>query len=328
MKKLLAFCVIFAVAVGFAACGDGENREAIESGAMSPEVVDQPSEPPETEPEPELEPQPEPEPDAPTYDLENDDEYFYEPQSNESDEIWHDFLGMTFSEMRESIAIHGAAAFEDATGWNIVFDDPADIVSITEPHVMARGYSSTMGSFIHVLFTYRHWRDGWRVNGYAIWDDWNVQPQVTRGRWEGRRHVDAEAVDVRFYGIVDWGGGQIALPVYASIPGDIFAEEFIRLFRQYVGTDGWEHVTILDMWFIGSRLYVNLDDSVVNAAQGSAAGYAIHVSLYRTLFSIPGVEEIVVLVDGQTEVMSDHIGFGHIDRRDDLQIQLYLELSQ
>ena len=82
------------------------------------------------------------------------------------------------------------------------------------------------------------------------------------------------------------------------------------------------------MWFIGdNRLYVNLSGEVMNA-QGSAAGFATLASMYRTLFSLPNVEEIVVLVDGQSEQMGDHIGFPHINKRDDTDVQLWLRLPQ
>jgi len=243
-------------------------------------------------------------------------------QLHESDEMWFDFFDITFSDMRQSIMEYGAIAFEDATGIDIVFNNPNEIISIVEPHVMARGLSSSRQSFVYVIFTYQHWRNGWRVDGYNIWGQWNMQPQLTRGIREGRRYVDENAVGVRFYERVDWGGGQSSPPIHASIPGEIFAEEFISLMRQYVG------INILDMWFIGEgRLYVNLD-SVIMDQQGSAAGYANLVSLYKALFSIPGVEEIVVLVEGQSEQASDHMGFGHISRRDDTYIQSMLELPR
>jgi len=248
------------------------------------------------------------------------------PQLYQPEEIWHSFHEMTFCDMRESIATYGAAAFIDATGWEIIFDNPDEILSIVDPHVLARGYSSSMQTFIHVLFTYQHWRSGWRVVGYGLWEHWDMQPQLTRGLWEGRRYVDADAVDVRFYGIVDWGGGQISPPINVSIPGKSFVEEFVYLFNQYLGT--WDIVNMLDMWFIGgSRVYVNLDGNVM-IGQGSAGGFAISASLYKTLFSIPGVDEVIVLVDGQTEVVGDHVGFGHISRRDDPHIQMFLGLGQ
>jgi len=237
-------------------------------------------------------------------------------QPHEPDEMWHRFGAMTFSDMRQSIMEYGAIAFEDATGIDIVFDNPDEILSIADPNVMARGFSSSRREFITVLFNYQHWRDGWRVVGYGMGDWWDTQPQVTRGIREGRRYVDADTVEVRFYSIVDWGGGQSYQPVYANIPGEIFAEEFVRLFRQHVG------IQMLDMWFIGEgRLYVNL-------TQGSAARFATSASLYRTLFSIPSVEEIIVLVEGQPEQSSDHMVFAHISRRDDPHIQSMLELPR
>jgi len=153
----------------------------------------------------------------------------YEPTEIEAepeipDEIWNRYPDMTFGEMRESIMKHGAIAFKDATGIDIVFDNPNEIVSITAPHVMARGYSTDTQFFVDVLFTYQHWRDGWRVAGYSGWDFWNMQPQVTRGLREGRRHVEAETVEVKFYAIVDWGGFETAEPVFANIPGENFSE--------------------------------------------------------------------------------------------------------
>ena len=236
----------------------------------------------------------------------------------QDDEIWCSFCDMTFGDMRQSIIERGATVFEDATGMSIVFDNPDDIVSIAAPHVMARGSSND--SEIYVLFTWRHWRYDWHVDGYNFGIQWNMQPQVVRGIREGRRYIDVDTVDVRFYPVVDWGGGARSQPIHVSIPGETFVEEFIPLLHQHLG------LTMMDMWFIGdSRLYVNLDGAVMYT-QGSAAGYAILVSLYRTLFSLP-VEEIVVLVEGQSEAMGDHIGFGPIEKRDDPMIQQWLELS-
>ena len=238
-------------------------------------------------------------------------------------EMWHRYGGMTITEMRESIMVYGAQAFEDATGIHIIFDTPGEIVSIADPNVIARGFSPQMHSFIHVLFTYQHHRDGWRVEGYDRWGGWwNMYPQLYRGTVEGRRHIDAHTIDVSFYGIVDWGGGVVTQPVNIAVPGESFADEFLLRFYNYVG------VNMLDMWFIGdSRLYVNLDGEILNT-QGSAQGFAILVSLYNTLFSIADVEEVVVLVDGQSETSGWHIGFPYISRRNNPEIQTFLQLPQ
>ena len=281
------------------------------------------SNPTEAVPEPdcdyfaeEYQAEPEPEPPAEEPDPAPPDE----PLAQD-DEMWHRFGGMTFGDMRKSIMEYGADVFEDATGVSIVFDSPNDIVSVTDPLVLARGYSDSMQSFIYVLFTWQNWRSGWRVDGYSIWGRWDIQPQVTRGIREGRRYVSTDTVDVRFYSSdADWGGGESSPAIYMSIPGENFAEEFIVLFRRYVG------VYMLDMWFIGdNRLYVNLDNIVMDA-QGSSAGIAVLVALYRTLFNLPDVEEVVVLVGGQSERASDHMGFAHIYRRDDPEIQRWLKL--
>jgi len=50
----------------------------------------------------------------------------------------HRFGDMTFSQMRESIAVYGADAFKDATGWGIVFDNPDETLSVADPYVLAR----------------------------------------------------------------------------------------------------------------------------------------------------------------------------------------------
>lgn|GEM_PF-5510311 len=125
---------------------------------------------------------------------------------------------------------------------------------------------------------------------------------------EGRRYINADMVEVNLYPAIDWGGGEAQQPTVISIPGETFGLDFVARGGMY----------LKDIWFVGdNRLYVNLDGSVLST-QGSAHGFAIIVSLYRTLFSIPGVEEIVVLVEGESEQVSDHIGFSYVERRDTL----------
>ena len=257
--------------------------------------------------------QPEPEPELPAE--EPDPARPAEPLAQD-DEMWLRFGNMTFGDMRQSIMEYGAAAFEDATGRHIVFDNPDNILSIRDPIVMAKGSSRERQGFgfIYVLFSYRHCNDGnhWRVDGYSHGNRWNMQPQMSRGRREGRRYIDADTVDVRIYTPVDWGGGATSQYTHVSISGENFAEEFIAL------------VGMLDMWFIGdNRLYVNFCSGILDV-QGSAMVTAAMVSRYRTLFSIPGVEEIVILVEGQTEQGGDFM-IPPITRRDEPHIQRWLE---
>ena len=100
----------------------------------------------------------------------------------ESDDIWqvmwHRFGEMTFDDMRQSITERGPVVFYEATSMDIIFDNYNEILSVTDPHVLARGFSRSVHSFVHVLFTFQHGKNDWSMVGYSIcsWGEWNIQP--------------------------------------------------------------------------------------------------------------------------------------------------------
>ena len=222
-------------------------------------------------------------------------------------EIWYEWHDMTFEDMRNSIMGHGGAAFENARGISVNFSNPDAIFSTGFPNVMA---VSDCG--IHVLFAYRHWRYGWGVVAYNRHgrDWWSFTPEIDRGALEGRRYVEADVVTVRLYAMVDWGGGETAEWTEKDIPGENFFEEFIPLLHQHIG------VKLLDAWYIGNRLYINwhLEDFL---SMGTSGEHSLYRALLMTLFSLPNVEEVVVLINGQSESGIDHMGVAEVYRRDD-----------
>ena len=240
----------------------------------------------EPEPEPEIEPEPETEKPEP------------EAEEPEASAMWYEWHDMTFDDMRGLIMEHGGTVFENVSGIAVSFDDAQNIVSISYPFVMARGVGHDVNSTVDVIFRYQQWRHGWRVEAYSVgrWGGgWNITPELTRGLFEGRRYVEAETVTIRLFDAVDFGGG--ATPTYTSIniTGERLVEDLIPLILWHKG------IEILDAWYIGSRLYVNIDPLEAFDGTGTAGEYAILRAFLMTLFSLPDVEEVTVLIFGQSE---------------------------
>ena len=124
---------------------------------------------------------------------------------------------------------------------------------------------------------------------------WNTTPELTRGLLEGRRYVEAETVTMRLFDAVDFGGGITPTYTAVDITGERLVEDLIPLIRQHKG------IEILDAWYIGSRLYVNVDPMEAFDGMGTAGEYSILRAFLMTLFSLPDVEEVTVLVFGQSE---------------------------
>ena len=242
------------------------------------------------------EPEPEPEPETEEPEPESEIELEAEEPEPEAIALWCERDGITFEDMRADIMERGAYAFERASGRIIRFDNPDSILSTGRPFVLARGFSESPQSSVYAMFIYDPWRDvGWRVDAYSlgIWGAvWNTQPELTRGWREGRRYVEAETVTVQLHDMVDWGGGETARYNAVDISGDRLVEDFILLMHQHRG------IEILDAWYIGNRLYADINPEIFDG-WGTSGEYAIFRALLMTLFSLPDVDEVVVLVFGQ-----------------------------
>ena len=94
---------------------------------------------------------------------------------------------------------------------------------------------------------------------------------------------------------------------------DIIAVEgFTATFRKLM----YEHtgLQILDLWFDGSKLYVDLHESAIGFFDHhGTTGGAINATIFeKSLLSMSGISSFEVLVNGQRGIHGNHFNFGHI----------------
>jgi len=125
--------------------------------------------------------------------------------------------------------------------------------------------------------------------------------------------IDADVVTIRFYyHSLDIDPNVYSLPesfLYNSeeIYINNFRDELIRLMHEYTG------IRILDLWFEGSKLYVDLHEDALRFINQGTAGSTISINiLERTLASVPGITSFEMLLNGQRGVEKDHFIFGFI----------------
>ena len=101
-----------------------------------------------------------------------------------------------------------------------------------------------------------------------------------------------------------------------AIPTDNLFEEFIKLMYENVG------VRILDLWFSGDKLYVNLHEDAFAFFNGfGTTGGSIRMRVFEnSLLSLPQIASFEVLIDGQRGVEADHFNFSHVAIVEDGQV--------
>jgi len=87
-----------------------------------------------------------------------------------------------------------------------------------------------------------------------------------------------------------------------------FTDTFRKLMYEHTG------LQILDLWFEGSKLYVDLHESAIGFFDHhGTAGGAINATIFeKSILSMPGISSFEVLVNGQRGVMGNHFNFGHV----------------
>ena len=102
-----------------------------------------------------------------------------------------------------------------------------------------------------------------------------------------------------------------------------FKNDFINLM--------FEHTTIqiLDFWFDGEKLYVDLHpDEALFFDRGSTGSADRCNRLFRTLASIPGVSSFEVLVGGQRGVTGHHYSFAWVALVENGEIVGFLDFDE
>lgn len=98
------------------------------------------------------------------------------------------------------------------------------------------------------------------------------------------------------------------------ISGENWLQELLFEAQRNLGA---QSIHIRNIWYVGGRIYVDLDGLRSQPAfAGSTGGYLTQRILYLSVASFPNVEEIVILLDGQPvgRYQLDHINLSGVVR--------------
>jgi len=136
---------------------------------------------------------------------------------------------------------------------------------------------------------------------------------VTQLVLETQEVLEAESMRLRFYyHSIEIDPYVYLLPesflyIVEYVPVDNYREEFIRLMYEHIG------VRILDLWFEGDKLYVDLHhDALFFFNQGTTSSSKRLTIFEKSLLSLPGIASFEVLICGQRGLESEHFNFGHV----------------
>jgi len=150
---------------------------------------------------------------------------------------------------------------------------------------------------IEAIFGFWLWNDeiNLELRSYAPfgWDGWR-DPWHSPNSHSWVRHHTLETVPVRFYGMGgDWD--EIWYNV-EDLNGENFAEELAHYAFQRLNR------RIVDAWFVGTILYVNLHhNEPMRMSSGTFGEFAMYSTLVSSMASVPGIDALVIMVDGQRE---------------------------
>ena len=204
--------------------------------------------------------------------------------------------------------------FREVVGEEIDLNELGYIIGLDENSVLAIGYREAEKDRTFAIFNNADpWltsEEAWYLLAITSWGRWDFTPHITRS-WHGRRDLENESAIMKIYPLFDWGGypkeewDDVAKYVEVELSRDNFPEQLIPLLRQHIAWHDWEgnrrEVSIRDMWFIENRLFIDFDDISIWDNMGSSGEHAIAMSLYRSLASLMGtedVEQVVFLYNG------------------------------
>ncbi|MCL2286161.1 MAG: GerMN domain-containing protein [Firmicutes bacterium] len=226
------------------------------------------------------------------------------------------FHGLTASEVKAQL--ENAPCFIDFMGENIPYWRP-NWTGFTDDD------SIQIDSSDAIISVSTHWGNfsaslSYRVQGGTIC--WNINAYKPLWRelrlWEApvpRHLTDLEYVTIGFaYYCPELDPNVELLPEalmhhWEEISGKNLWVEFIRLMRCHTG------IRIRDLWYDGTRLYVDLAPvEAIVFNWGSTGSAQRQSSLINTLSTFPNVTEIVILIDGEADVAADHFNFEGVIR--------------
>ena len=146
-------------------------------------------------------------------------------------------------------------------------------------------------------------------SGFARTDmrfEWELDGQrstvsVLRDPLRGPAQLLSAPAQVRIYRHNDWDDYEY---FEAAVSADNWSADMIALLHNYTG------LRARDLWFDGSRLYVDFTFMDARIFNWGSFGSAMHVmTLLDSLATLPGVETIRVLIDGAADIEMDHSCF-------------------
>ena len=146
---------------------------------------------------------------------------------------------------------------------------------------------------------------------YGFIGDWFIPAVQSPNQWNWRREHPLETVAVRFYDRYwDWGGLRQHYLEYTTeyLNGENFAQEIAYFTRLHLDRH------IIDAWFVGRVLYINLHFNEPMRMSGGTTGETVrYATLLGSLGSIPEIDALVILVGGTREATFGGHGFAFSD---------------
>ena len=185
---------------------------------------------------------------------------------------------------------------------DVELNEPGDFVILPRNRILISGQwfciRTGMTYTIEAIFSFRQhygeiqmsllsyspfgWGGGWR----------NPWGSPNRNSWV--RYHELESVPVRFYSM-DANSFEAWYSV-EYLNGETFSEELTYHTLSHLNR------RIVDAWFVGRILYVNLHHSEPMAmSSGTTGEYIMYSTFVSSMASVPGIDALVILIDGQRE---------------------------
>ena len=188
-----------------------------------------------------------------------------------------------------------------------VFDEevelnpPEDFIMLPNNHIMVSGQwfctYNEMPITLYAIFGYWLWQDEIRLDllSYSpFWIGYWRSPWESPNNHSWVRYHALETVPVRFY----WMGGDGDEFGYnvEYLDGETFPEQLAYYALKHLNR------RIVDAWFVGTILYVNLHHSEpMRMSSGTFGEWAMYTTLVSSLSSVPSIDALVIMVDGHRE---------------------------
>jgi len=184
---------------------------------------------------------------------------------------------------------------------DVAFNPPEEFILLPNNRILINGQwvcsHSEMIYTLEAIFSFWEWNNEIWVELLSYspfgWGDWRT-PWESPNIHSWVRYHELETVPVRFH----WMGGDWDDVGYdvRYLNGENFTEELVYHAQKYLNR------IITDAWFVGRILYVNLHHSEpMRMSSGTFGEFVMYYTLVSSMASVPGIDALVIMVDGQRE---------------------------